>query len=143
MEPATSRFLVRFVSAVPRWEHQEENFLNVMAAPAAYGSSLGQGLNLNLCCNNARSLNQCAGLRIEFVAPMKPKPLKSDSFFFGLFRAAPMAYGSSHARCQIRAVATGLCHSHSNARSKPCLQPAPQLSSLQHRILNPLREARD
>ena len=34
-----------------------------------------------------------------------------------LFRAAPTAYGGSQARCQIRAVATGLHHSHSNARS--------------------------
>ena len=51
-------------------------------------------------------------------------------FFFLLFRATPMAYGSSQARGQIRATAAGLCHSHSNAGSKPCLQPTPQLPAM-------------
>lgn len=37
---------------------------------------------------------------------------------FVCFRAAPMAYGTSQARGQIRATAAGLHHSHSNARSK-------------------------
>ena len=37
--------------------------------------------------------------------------------YFLLFRAAPMAYGSSQDRGQIRAVAIGLHHSHSNAGS--------------------------
>ena len=54
----------------------------------------------------------------------------SLSFFFFLsfclFRAAPAAYGSFQARVLIRAVATGLHHSHSNARSEPCLWPTPQ-----------------
>ena len=45
--------------------------------------------------------------------------------FWGLFRAAPAAYGGSLARVLIRA--DSLHHSHSNARSKPCLQPSPQL----------------
>ena len=36
-------------------------------------------------------------------------------FFFGLFRVAPMAHGNSQARGQIRAIATGLCQSHSKA----------------------------
>ena len=35
-------------------------------------------------------------------------------FFSGLFRATPKAYGESQARGPIRAVAAGLCHSHSN-----------------------------
>ena len=35
------------------------------------------------------------------------------------FRAAPTAYGSSQARCQIRAAVAGL--HHSNAKSEPCL----------------------
>lgn len=48
-------------------------------------------------------------------------------FFLSFSRAAPAAYGGSQARGVIRAVATGLCHSHSNAGSKPCLQPTPQL----------------
>ena len=50
-------------------------------------------------------------------------------FFFGLSRAAPMAYGGSQARGQIIAVAAGLHHSHSNARSKPHLRPTPQLTA--------------
>ena len=38
-------------------------------------------------------------------------------FFFWLFRAAPVVYGSFHARGQIRASTVGVHHSHSNARS--------------------------
>ena len=38
-----------------------------------------------------------------------------------------MAYGSSQARGQIRVVAVGLHHSHSNARSEPHLCPIPKL----------------
>ena len=52
----------------------------------------------------------------------------SDSiFFFCLFRATPIAYGGSQARGQIGAIADGPHHSHSNARSEPCLQLTPQL----------------
>ena len=47
-----------------------------------------------------------------------------------LFRAAPVAYGSSQARGRIRAVASGLCHNHSNARSKPHLWTALQLAAM-------------
>ena len=46
---------------------------------------------------------------------------------FCLFMAAPTAYGGSQARGLIRAVAAHPRQSHSNARSEPCLQPAPQL----------------
>ena len=35
-------------------------------------------------------------------------------YYFCLFRAAPMVYGGSQARGQIRATAIGLHHSHSN-----------------------------
>ena len=49
--------------------------------------------------------------------------------FFGLFRATPVAYGSSQARGGIRAAAAGLHHSHSNVGSEPCLQPRPQLTA--------------
>ena len=52
------------------------------------------------------------------------------SFFSCLFRTAPAAYGGSQAT-----------HSHSNAGSEPCLKL--HHSSRQHRILNPLSEARD
>ena len=55
----------------------------------------------------------------------------SDSFFFlSFFRAAPTAYGGSQARGPIRAVATSLCQSHSNARSEPCLQATPQFMAM-------------
>ena len=50
-------------------------------------------------------------------------------FIFCLFRAALAAYGSSQARRQIRAVAVGLRHSHSNTGSELCLRPTPQLSA--------------
>ena len=52
----------------------------------------------------------------------------SPSFFF-LFRATPMAYGSSQAKGRIRAAAAGLHHSHSNNRSKAHRQPTPKLTA--------------
>ena len=61
-------------------------------------------------------------------------------FFFCLFSTAPTAHGGSQPRGQIGAVATGLRHSHINSRSEPCLRL--HHSSQQHRILNPLIEAR-
>ena len=45
-------------------------------------------------------------------------------FLSCLFRAAPVAYGSSRARGQMRAVAASLYNSHSHV---PHLQPTPQL----------------
>ena len=62
-------------------------------------------------------------------------------FFIFFFRAKPAAYGGSQARGLIRVVATGLCHSHSNARFKPHLRL--YHSSQQCQILKPLHEARD
>ena len=61
--------------------------------------------------------------------------------FFGLFRAAPVAYGGSQARGQLRAVAASRHHSHSNTRSEPRLNG--HHSSRHRRILNPPSEARD
>ena len=54
----------------------------------------------------------------------------SLSFFFFFFsfclvRATPAACGGSEVRGGIQAVAAGLCHSHSHARSEPHLQPTP------------------
>jgi len=40
-----------------------------------------------------------------------------------------MVHGGSQASGQIEAIASGLHHSHSNARSKPCLQPTQQLTA--------------
>ena len=48
-------------------------------------------------------------------------------FFFVFSRAVPATYGGSQARAPIGAVAAGLHQSHSNAGSKPGLQPTPQL----------------
>ena len=52
----------------------------------------------------------------------------SFTFFFGLFRDIP--YGGSRVRGWIWGVTTGLCHSHSNARSKPHLWPKPPLTAM-------------
>ena len=41
---------------------------------------------------------------------------------FLIFRATPAAYGGSHARGRIRAVAAGLRHNHSNSGSEPTPQ---------------------
>ena len=51
-------------------------------------------------------------------------------FYCLLFRATSTAYGGSQARSQIGATAAGLCHSHNNAGSEPCLQPTPQLMAM-------------
>ena len=52
-------------------------------------------------------------------------------FSFCLFRATPEAYGGSQAKGRIGAAAASLHHGHSNAGSKPCLQPTPQLTATQ------------
>ena len=50
--------------------------------------------------------------------------------FICLFKATPEAYEGSQARGRIGAVATGLHHSHSHARSEPRLRPTPQLRAM-------------
>ena len=50
--------------------------------------------------------------------------------YFLSFRATPAAPGDSQARSRIVAVATGLCHRHSNPRSEPHLEPTPQLTAM-------------
>ena len=57
-----------------------------------------------------------------------------------LFRATPAAYGTYQGRGRMGTAAAGLCHSHSNTRSKLHLGLTPQW---QCQILNPLSEARD
>ena len=54
--------------------------------------------------------------------------LKNFFFVFCLFGTTPAAYVGSQARDLIGAIAAGLCQSHSNARSEPCLQPTTQLT---------------
>ena len=56
-------------------------------------------------------------------------------YFYFLFRAVPVAYGSSQARGHIGAAIATLHHIHSHARPMPNLW--------QHQILNPLTETRD
>ena len=51
-------------------------------------------------------------------------------FFFCIFKATPVACGSSQGRSQSIAVATGLHHSHSNLGSEPHLQPIPWLMAM-------------
>ena len=41
-----------------------------------------------------------------------------------------MAFEGFQARGLIGAIAAGLCHSLSNARSEPCLRPIPQLTAM-------------
>ena len=60
-------------------------------------------------------------------------------FFFGLFRAALTTYRSSQDRGQIRAAAAGHSHSHSDARSEPCLQPTPQLMAMRDPLTHQVR----
>ena len=83
------------------------------------------------------------GISIKLLKKVKGLFTKGFSFslLFCLLRAAPTAYGGSQARSWIRAVAAGLHHSLSNARSEPCLDL--HHSSWQHRILNPPSGARD
>ena len=58
------------------------------------------------------------------------KNLLSSFCFFVFFRAALAAYGSSQARGLIRAVAAGLCHSHSNVGFELHLQTTQQLMAM-------------
>ena len=48
-------------------------------------------------------------------------------FVFFFLRAVPVAHGSSQARGRIKATAAGLHHSHSNSGSELHLKPTPQL----------------
>ena len=60
---------------------------------------------------------------------------------FVFSRAAPTVHRCSRARGLTGAVTASLHHSHSNATSKPCLRPSPQLTATPDP--NPLSEARD
>ena len=58
------------------------------------------------------------GLEAEYKGKKSRMTLR---FFFFFLRAAPAAYGGSQVGAPIRAVATGLHHSHSNTGSEPHL----------------------
>ena len=70
---------------------------------------------------------------ITYLTDIYPTEYLLFFFFFFLvfcfFRAAPEANGGSQVRGRIRAAPAGLNHSHSNARSKPCLRPTAQLTA--------------
>ena len=51
-------------------------------------------------------------------------------FLFLLFRAIPVAYGSSQASGQIGTVAAGPHYNHSNAGNEPYLWPLPQFTAM-------------
>ena len=76
-------------------------------------------------------LIHCAGQGIEPVPPQQPQLLQLDfvCVCVSFFRAAPMAYGGFQARDQMGAVAPGLHHSHSNARSQTHLRAILQLTA--------------
>ena len=50
---------------------------------------------------------------------------------FCFFRPTPTAYGNSHARGQIGAIAAGLHHDYSNVGSEAGVQPIPQVMTMQ------------
>ena len=75
-----------------------------------------------------------AGAALLTISPHQWRDSFSSSFFF--FRAASAAYGNSGGRGRIGTAAAS--PRHSNARSKPHLQPMPWC-----RILNPPSKARD
>ena len=78
----------------------------------------------------SRSIHVAANDIISFSLWPNNIPLYiCTTVFFCLFRATPMACGGCQARCQVRAVVTGLCHSHDNARFKPHLWSRPQLTA--------------
>ena len=71
---------------------------------------------------------------VQYGCRIQVNTLNQSQFFFFLsfchFRAAPAAYGDSQARGLTRAVGAGLRQSHSNAESKPRLQPTPQFTAM-------------
>ena len=81
--------------------------------------------------NGAFGGRQLSWVKAQLAHWMIHKSLNFLLFLFLFtFRAAPTAYGSSQAKGRIRAVAAGLCHSHSNTRSELCPQPTPQLTAM-------------
>ena len=74
-----------------------------------------------------------AGLHDLVLACFSPPPLPvmgPDVYILFYFICLSRATLEAQARGQIGAVAAGLYHSHSNARSKLCLRPRPQLRAM-------------
>ena len=80
-------------------------------------------------------LQETPSQKHQLSCPLIPDALKRwankyflfFTFIFVFLDKTSMAYGGSQARGRIRAVAAGLCYSHSNARSEPHLWPTLQL----------------
>ena len=72
--------------------------------------------------------NKIYGIVVERANDRKFLEIPLSFCLFLFSGATPSAYGGSQARGLIRAVATGLCHSHRNVGSKQNLQPIPQLT---------------
>ena len=73
-----------------------------------------------------------------------PGAWRSKMFYWPIpffLMVVPMAYGGSQARDLIETIATGLYHSHSNARSEPHLRPNTTAQATPD--LNPLIKAKD
>ena len=61
------------------------------------------------------------------ISTMVSLNIEAHFIIFFFFTATPAAYRSYQSRDHIRAIAAGLNHSYSNARSEPRLWPTPQL----------------
>ena len=128
-EPETSWFLVRFVSAEP-WQELWEFFLILLRSIFQFSLLQIMLLLSSLTLPHPRFWGFSPCLIFENIGGGVENALSFlffCFFFFPLFRAAPVACGSSQNRGQIGATAASLHHSHSNIESKPCLQPTSQL----------------
>ena len=115
-------------------EARERREIHQMLSPGrAEGGVLGDDPRKN---RDQRKKSQNGARRSKLILDRLPKtpplvtalscqgwPVRHLGSFFGvlLSRATPAAYGGSQARGQIGATASSLHHSHSNARSEPCL----------------------
>ena len=76
-----------------------------------------------------REANSGSSEKLLMHIKKKKKKRNRIIFVFFLFRATLAACRNFWARGGIGAAAMGLCHSHSDARSEPHLQPTPQLTA--------------
>ena len=121
--------LFPFISAIQVWENTENKTKqNFFRLPKYLYITFK---TFKICSKPAHQLSTQPqdSRQLHFLLCIRwlSREMKFFFFFCLFFRAAPAAYGGSQARGRIGAVAAGLYHSHSNARSKPCLQPTLQL----------------
>ena len=116
-ETVNSWVLVRFVSAEPGWELLQHKLFSSIPGFLSKHSFVSPHFFPCFFVYTERKFS--AGEELGFFIC-----LSCFVSFLG------WAYGSSQARDPIGAAAAGLHHSHSNARSKPCLWPIPQLMAM-------------